>query len=75
MTIGSVLEAGEAASWRVEADRPISELLGSESLARLGALIAVDADGILRGVVTTEQVRRALQSAFGLPGRGARRER
>ncbi len=65
VTIGSVIEDGGAQSWRVEAERPISELLGSESLSRLGALVAVDADGTLRGVVTTEQLRRALQSAFG----------
>ena len=31
----------------------------------LGALMAVDGEGVLRGVVTVEQVRRALQSAFG----------
>ena len=36
-----------------------------ESLGRLGALMAVDRDGVLRGVVTVDQVRRALQSAFG----------
>ncbi len=65
VTIGSVIEDGEAQSWRVEAERPIAELLGSESLPRLGALVAVDADGTLRGVVTTEQLRRALQSALG----------
>ncbi|HEY2259924.1 MAG TPA: CBS domain-containing protein, partial [Solirubrobacteraceae bacterium] len=65
LTIGSIVEADEAASWRVQADRPITELLASESLGRLGALMAVDGEGILRGVVTIEQVRRALQSAFG----------
>ncbi|MGH2868250.1 MAG: site-2 protease family protein [Solirubrobacteraceae bacterium] len=65
LTVGAVLEPEEPTSWRVDADRPISELLGSESLPRLGALIAVDGDGILRGVVTVDQVRRALQSAFG----------
>jgi hypothetical protein len=27
--------------------------------------MAVDGEGVLRGVVTVEQVRRALQSAFG----------
>jgi Zn-dependent protease len=73
VTIGSVLEDGEAKSWRVEAERPISELLGSESLPRLGALVAVDPDGTLRGVVTTEQLRRALQSAFGSLAADARR--
>jgi Zn-dependent protease len=64
LTIGAVLESDEA-SWRVDTERPISELLASESLPQLGALIAVDRDGILRGVVTIDQVRRALQSAFG----------
>jgi Zn-dependent protease len=65
LTIGSVLESGEASSWRVQEDRPITELLASESLGRLGALMAVDGEGVLRGVVTVEQLRRAMQSAFG----------
>jgi Zn-dependent protease len=64
LTMSSLLEP-DAASWRVQEDRPISEVLGSESLGQLGAVMAVDADGILRGVVTVEQVRRALRSAFG----------
>jgi Zn-dependent protease len=65
LTIGSVLESDGVSSWRVQEDRPIAELLTSEALGRLGALMAVDGDGVLRGVVTVEQVRRALQSAFG----------
>ena len=67
LTIGAVLESDEAGSCRVDADRPITELLSSESLGRLGALMAVDGEGVLRGVVTVEQVRRALQSAFVSP--------
>jgi Zn-dependent protease len=67
LTVGAVLETAEALSWRVDEDRPITELLSSESLGRLGALMAVDGEGVLRGVVTVEQVRRALQSAFGSP--------
>jgi Zn-dependent protease len=63
LTMGAVLEP-DAAAWRVREDRPISEVLGSESLGQLGAVMAVDADGVLRGVVTLEQVRRALRSAF-----------
>ncbi|MFZ0090725.1 MAG: site-2 protease family protein [Solirubrobacteraceae bacterium] len=65
LTIGAVLEDDGGTRWRVQEDRPISELLASETLGRLGAVMAVDADGVLRGVVTAEQVRRALQSAFG----------
>ena len=65
VTTGAILDSQPAASWRVRSDRPISELLSSESLGRMGAVMAVDGEGVLRGVVTAEQVRRALQSAFG----------
>jgi Zn-dependent protease len=64
LTVGAVLEAGEAGNWRVGVDRPLTEVISSESLGRLGALMAVDDLGVLRGVITIEQVRRALQSAF-----------
>lgn len=67
LTVGAVLEADEAGSWRVGEDRPLTELISSEPLGRLGALMAVDAEGVLRGVVTIEQVRRALQAALGSP--------
>ncbi|MDQ4040258.1 MAG: site-2 protease family protein [Actinomycetota bacterium] len=60
--VGEVMEADDG-QWRVGADATLESLLGSESLRRIGALFAVDADGRLRGVVTIEQVRRALQSA------------
>ncbi len=65
LTMDAIVESEEAGGWRVDADRPIAELLGSDSLGRLGALMAVDGEGVLRGVVTVEQVRRALQSALG----------
>jgi Zn-dependent protease len=44
-------------------EAPLESLLGSEGLGRLGAMIAVDSEGILQGVVTLAQVRRALQPA------------
>jgi Zn-dependent protease len=47
---------------QVRADAPLEALLGSEPLRRLGAVMAVDADGRLRGVVTFEQVTRALRA-------------
>jgi hypothetical protein len=65
LTTGAVVEPDDGRTWRVPQDRPISELLASDTLGKLGALMAVDADGVLRGVVTAEQVRRALASAFG----------
>jgi predicted transcriptional regulator len=67
LTIGGVLETGEAGKWRVDEDRPLTEVLSSEGLGLLGALMAVDGEGVLRGVVTVEQVRRALQTALGSP--------
>ncbi|HWT22176.1 MAG TPA: site-2 protease family protein [Solirubrobacteraceae bacterium] len=50
------------AEGQVPADTPLEALLGSEPLRRLGALMAVDGEGRLRGVVTFEQVSRALRS-------------
>jgi Zn-dependent protease len=47
---------------RVRVDAPLEVLLGSEALRRVGALMAVDAEGRLRGVVTVEQVTRALRT-------------
>jgi Zn-dependent protease len=69
LTVEAVLEPEQDGGSWVREDRPITELLSSESLGRLGALMAVDGEGVLRGVVTVEQVRRALQAAFGTPGR------
>ncbi|HWH45854.1 MAG TPA: site-2 protease family protein [Thermoleophilaceae bacterium] len=63
----------DARSWRtveevmsrdagsVRVDDPLEALLGSESLQAFGGIAAVDADGVLRGVVTVDQVRRALR--------------
>ena len=42
-------------------DDPLESLLGAEGLQKLGALLAVDAEGRLKGVVTADMVRRALR--------------
>jgi Zn-dependent protease len=55
-----VVRTGEEG--QVQADAPIEALLGSEPLRRLGALMAVDGDGRLRGVVTLDQVSAALRA-------------
>jgi Zn-dependent protease len=55
---GVVADDGE----QVRTDTPLESLIGSEPLRRLGALMAVDAEGRLRGVVTLDQVSRALQA-------------
>jgi Zn-dependent protease len=48
---------------RVGLEDPLETLLGREGLARLGAIMAVDGEGVLRGIVTVDAVRRALQGA------------
>ncbi len=65
---------------RIGEEAPLESLLGSEGLGRLGAMVAVDADGVLQGVVTLAQVRQALRpaprttpaSAARVPGAEAR---
>jgi Zn-dependent protease/CBS domain-containing protein len=62
--IASLVEPEERGAFGISETKRLSELLGSEALGRLGALMAVDGDGMLSGVITAEQIRRALQSAF-----------
>ena len=63
-TVSDVMARDEAGSnLRVQLDEPLEALLSKEGLARLGALMAVDGDGVLRGVVTVDQLRRALRPA------------
>ena len=59
-TVREILRA-EDDTVRVSSDEPLESLLGSPTLMQLGALMAVDRDGRLQGVVTWDQVRRALQ--------------
>jgi Zn-dependent protease len=47
----------------VRDDTPLDSLLANQNLRRLGALMAVDAEGRLSGVITVEQVGRALRDA------------
>lgn len=44
-------------------DTPLDSLLSNTNLRKLGALMAVDAEGRLSGVITVEQVGRALRDA------------
>jgi Zn-dependent protease len=50
------------ADGQIRSDAPLEALLASEPLGRLGVLAAIDGDGRLRGVVTRDQVARALQA-------------
>ena len=60
--VASVMASDDAASGlRVGVEQPLEAILASEGLARLGALLAVDGDGVLRGVVTANRLRRTLR--------------
>jgi len=64
-TVGEVFELDASGALRVRDDAPLESLLGNDALRRLGGLAAVDADGRLRGVITADQVGRALRDALG----------
>jgi Zn-dependent protease len=62
-TVGTVMARDDGTSGlRVRLEEPLENLLSQEGLARLGAIMAVDGDGRLRGIVTVDAVRRALQA-------------
>lgn len=50
-------------TFEVSEDAPLDTLLGNRALRRFGALMAVDSEGRLSGVITAEQVGRALRDA------------
>jgi predicted transcriptional regulator len=56
----------DAPPWRIDASASLEALLGSEGLRLLGAVIAVDSEGMLRGVVTLQAIRRALGAPAGV---------
>jgi Zn-dependent protease len=52
----------------VRDDTPLDSLLSNANLRRFGALMAVDADGRLSGVITVEQLGRALKESTTVTG-------
>lgn len=60
--VADVLERDDG-TFQVREDAPLDTLLANRSLRRFGAVYAVDAEGKLSGVITAEQVGRALRDA------------
>lgn len=60
-----MLAADEGHGSCIAGEEPLEDLLTSEPLRRLGALVVLDRDGVVRGLVTTDHVRRALGAALG----------
>ena len=69
--VRELMEAEEGKAWRIGEDQSLRTLLEADGLRTLGAIMAVDGHGVLRGVVTVGRLRRALRSALGA-GRGGR---
>lgn len=64
LAVRDAVEA-EPATWLVSTEQPLEALLAAEGLRRIGAVFAVDGQGILRGVVTMDVLRRAVTPAGG----------
>jgi Zn-dependent protease len=63
-TIASVMARDDGdTGLRARVEDPLEELLSRDGLSRLGAVMAVDDAGVLRGIVTVEAVQRALRTA------------
>ena len=53
--------ARDSGSLTVNEDDPLESVLGNEALRRLGALIATDAEGHIRGVLTIDDIGKVLR--------------
>jgi Zn-dependent protease len=60
--VSDLLERDDG-TFQVRDDAPLDSLLSSRALRRFGALMAVDDEGRLSGVITAEQVGRALRDS------------
>ncbi len=65
--VSDLLERDDG-TFQVRDDTPLDSLLSNQNLRRFGALMAVDDEGKLSGVITVEQVGRALRDAPGEAG-------
>ena len=65
--VSDVFESDSSHSLQVRDDAPLDSLLGNDALKRFGALAAVDSEGRLKGIVTADQVGRALRDAMAEP--------
>jgi Zn-dependent protease len=65
LSVSDVVEGQSDLPVLITEDAPLETLLRSEALGRWGGVVAVDRDGVLRGVVTLAQIRKALRLASG----------
>jgi Zn-dependent protease len=63
--VRELMDADDDERLRIGEDQTLRALLESDGMRTLGAIMAVDGSGTLRGVVTVGRLRRALRSALG----------
>jgi Zn-dependent protease/CBS domain-containing protein len=68
LEVRELLDAGAPTGQSVGTDQPLEVAIAAEPLRRLGAVMAVDAEGRLRGVLTRDRLQRALTATA--PSRG-----
>jgi Zn-dependent protease len=61
---GTLIAPNSSKNRSVRDDTPLTALLNNEQIRDFGSLMAIDAQGELSGVVTIEQVQRALRDAI-----------
>ncbi|MFM8560615.1 MAG: CBS domain-containing protein, partial [Solirubrobacterales bacterium] len=61
--VRAILDPSQAEASAVGRETPVENLLGLEALRRLGAVIVIDPDHRLCGVVTEEELSRALATS------------
>jgi predicted transcriptional regulator len=63
--VHELMEPDRDERWRIREDQSLRALLDAEGLRTLGAIMVLDGEGMLRGVVTVGRLRRALRVALG----------
>lgn len=63
--VQTVTETDQRSELEIRTDQPLTDVLHFEALSQMGALVAVDAAGVVRGTLTPGDVNRAMQRLFG----------
>jgi len=66
-TVDEILALDSEGGLTIRDDEPLEAVLGNQAMRRLGALVAVDANGHIRGVLTADAVGRALRTPLPRP--------
>jgi Zn-dependent protease len=63
--VQTITETDQRSELEIRTDQPLTDVLRFEALGQMGALVAVDAAGVVRGTLTPGDVNRAMQQLFG----------